>query len=301
MSEIGKKLSFPQTSQIPDEATRVYARKLTRVLDEMRDWLLQALQSQVTEITNNLGVSDHGELAGLEDVEDHLYAFLHDGSRPFTAYGPGFTNDTALSDNDPFKAVSEYAIKAYVDALLAFILASPVGSIIYVWEDAEGDKYLERLTPGQYGQVLTTAGANHPPFWAWVYEEPGAVFSGEVFIRVWMYAYVWDASIITMDVLKTIYPTGLDTAEQDCVDDPDYFTHYLPQMESSVYAADIITMDKTKTVQAAGWSSPYMPDPTTAAVSDAVGVTDAVEATIPLAIAESDDVGLTDYTEGAVS
>ena len=188
MSEIGKKLSFPQTSQIPDEATRVYARKLTRVLDEMRDWLLQALQSQVTEITNNLGVSDHGELTGLEDIEDHLYAFLHDGSRPFTAYGPGFTNDTALSDNDPFKAVSEYAIKAYVDALLAYILASPVGSIIYIWEDADGDKYLQRLIPGQYGQVLVTGGAGERPFWDWVWWSPGAEGAPSIYRYVIIYS-----------------------------------------------------------------------------------------------------------------
>ena len=188
MSEIGKKLSFPQTSQIPDEATRVYARKLTRVLDEMRDWLLQALQSQVTEITNNLGVSDHGELTGLEDIEDHLYAFLHDASRPFTAYGPGFTNDTALSDNDPFKAVSEYAIKAYVDALLAYILASPVGSIIYIWEDADGDKYLQRLIPGQYGQVLVTGGAGERPFWDWVWWSPGAEGAPSIYRYVIIYS-----------------------------------------------------------------------------------------------------------------
>jgi len=280
MSEIGKKLNFPRTSEAGPEATQRYARKLTRVLDDMRSWLLQALKNyideQISNINIEIGTLDHGELTGLQDVEDHLYAFLHDASRAFTAHGPGFSNDPLLADADAYSAVSEQAIKAYVDALLAYILASPVGTVIYIWEDFEGEKYLERLTPGEYGQVLTTAGPNHQPFWSWVWQEPGADFGGQIFYRIWMYAYAWDASIIEMDVLKTITPTRMDTIRRDNVVHPTWFTAYEPSMETNVYAGDIITMDKTKQVQA----SMEVRFPAMVNVSDAVGLTDSAEGSI---------------------
>jgi len=253
MSEIGKKLNYPQTSQIPDEKTRVYARKLTRVLDDLKSNLLRSLKQYIDEQISNIDIQigelDHGNLLGLQDIEDHLYAFLHDGSRAFTAYGPGFSNDPLLTDADPFSAVSEEAIKAYVDALLAYILASPVGTVIYIWDD-DGTHYLERLEPGQYGQVLTTAGPNHRPFWAWVWEEPGADFGGRVFFRVWMYAEVEDVSIIDMDVETTVEPGGLTTILRDSESDPTYFAAYKedPSFDAEVYTTSIITMDVTKMV-----------------------------------------------------
>lgn len=243
MSEIGKKLNYPQTSQIPDEKTRVYARKLTRVLDDLKRYI----DERLSDITINLGVSDHGALTGLQDIEDHLYAFLHDGSRAFTAYGPGFSNDTLLADADPFSAVSEYAIKAYVDALLAYILASPVGSIIYVW-DNDGTHYLERLIPGQYGQVLTTGGANQRPFWDWVWLAPGGDFGGEIFFRVWLYAQVQECTIIDMDVEHTVQAGGFTSVLRDGINDSEFFVAYHPAQGASLLSANIIAMDETKQI-----------------------------------------------------
>ncbi|MHC4345344.1 MAG: hypothetical protein ACYSUP_11740 [Planctomycetota bacterium] len=301
MSEIGKKLNFPRTSEAGPEATQRYARKLTRTLDDMRNWLVQTLKSYIDEQINNLtlGVGDHGELTGLEDIQDHLYAFLVNGTRKFTGHGDGFSNDTLLADADQYAAVSEYAIKAYVDALLAYILAAPVGTVIYVWEDYEGQKHLERLIPGEYGQVLTTAGANHRPFWAWVYEEPGAVFSGEIWFRAWMDAYPSQAQIITMDVLKTITPSGFNVVRRDNVLHPTRFTAYDVEQTASVNATSIITMDQAKQIQAT-MSGTAETNPRTVVLYDTIALTDAVAMRIALKATVNDSVGLSDVPEANI-
>jgi len=252
VSDLVKKINFPQTSIVKDENIRRYARKLTRVLDDLKRLLDMNLEQNITNITNIISELDHGSLLGLQDVEDHLYAFLVDGTRKFTGHGDGFSNDTALADADPYAAVSEYAIKAYVDALLAYILASPIGSIIYVWKDWEGEKYLERLLPGELGEVLHTGGANQRPYWALV---PG--FGAEIDIRVWMDAYVKECSIITMDVEKTVIPSGLTSIQRDNFDDLDYFVEYKPEMDAVLLSASIIAMDVTKQIEASMTSSMY--------------------------------------------
>lgn len=295
MTERSKKINFPQTSPIPDERTRVYARKLTRVLEDMLGWL-----NQEVNYIYEQGVTDHGELEGLQDVEDHLYAFLKDGSRAFSGHGPGFSNDTNLASADPYSAVSEYAIKAYVDALLAYILASPLGTVIYIWEDHDGTRKLERLTPGEYGQVLTTAGPNHPPFWAWVYEEPGADFGGRIWFTIWMYAYVKEVAIITIDVEKIISTSGgMTITERDNFNEPSRFTNstdygnsYHPEMTASVQNASIITMDDTKQLTI----SMDILAPLFVQVSDSISVADSAAVTIPLNINVSDSVNVTDST-----
>ena len=293
MSDLGKKIHFPGTRQAGDPATQRYARKLT--------WQLDELKAHLETVINNLilGVTDHGDLTGLDDAADHLWAFLKDGSRAFTGYGPGFSNDPLLADADPYTAVSEQAIKAYVDALLAYILASPVGTVIYIWQDFGGQKYLERLEPGEYGQVLTTGGANQRPFWAWVWEEPGGDFGGKVFFRIWMYAYAWDASIITMDKLKTVQAGGLSIIRRDDKTNPTYFTAYHPALDASVTGKSIVTMNKTKTVTASMAVS-YKLTPITIVSYDTLSLSDSAAATIPLGISKSDALGLTDYTEVAI-
>lgn len=203
MSDLVKKINFPQTSIVKDEDTRRYARKLTRVLDDLKKLIDMNLEQNVTNITNIISEMDHGNLLGLQDVEDHLYAFLHNATRAFTAHGPGFHNDVTLSEESQYSAVSEYAIKAYVDALLAYILASPLGSIIYIWHDNEGNKKLERLIPGEYGQVLVTAGEDQRPFWDWIWMAPG----GEGAPAIHLYLVVessYSIGIITIDnVIET--------------------------------------------------------------------------------------------------
>lgn len=303
MSEIGKKLNYPGTKQIGDPLTQRYARKLTRTLDDLKAQLMRSLKNYIDELIENINIEigsmDHGELTGLQDVEDQLYAFLIDASRAFTAHGPGFSNDTSLADASMYAAVSEYAIKAYVDALLAYILASPLGSIVYVWEDWEENKFIERLVPGQYGQVLTTGGANQKPFWSWVWQEPGADFGGKIYYRVWMYAYVRECSIISMDVENTVQAGGLTSIQRDSIDDTDYFNGYRHELDASVLDASIITMDETKQIEASMNSSykfPLMIHP-----NDSVGLTDAVTIVISLEVNVFDSLSVTDYVEGSVS
>ena len=300
-TERSKKINFPQTSQIPDERTRIFARKLIRVLEDMLGWLNQ----ENNYIYNQLGVTDHGELTGLDDVADHLWAFLVDGTRKFTGHGDGFSNDTALGDADQYAAVSEYAIKAYVDALLAYILASPLGTVIYIWEDYDGTKKLERLTPGEYGQVLTTAGPNKPPFWAWVYEEPGADFGGRIWFTIWMYAYVREAAIITIDAEKIVSTSGgMTLTERDNFNEPLRFTNstsygnvYHPAMTSSLQDASIITMDQTNQVAI----SMDILAPLFVQASDSIVIADSLAITIPLNISVSDSISVTDYSEVSVA
>lgn len=297
MSELSRKINFPQTSMVKNEDTRRYVRKLTRVLDD----LMKYIEQNVNNITNIISEQDHGNLLGLQDIEDHLYAFLVDGSRAFTDHGSGFSNDPLLADEDPYSAVSEYAIKAYVDALLAYILASPVGSIIYIWEDWDGEKYLERLIPGEYGQVLTTGGPNQKPFWSWVWQEPGADWGGKIYYRVWMYAYPIEASIITMDVTKTVSAGGLTSILRDSESDPTYFTAYYPELKASVLNASIITMDAAKQVGISMISS-YKMTPLFINVYDSVSVTDEVTAVLtPLKVDLFDSLSVTDYAEVSMS
>jgi hypothetical protein len=301
MTEIGKKLNFPRTSEAGPEATQRYARKLTRTLDGMRSWLLQALKTYIDEQISSLtlGVTDHGALAGLDDVQDHLWAFLVNGTRKFTGHGDGFSNDTLLADADQYAAVSEYAIKAYVDALLAYILASEIGTVIYVWKDAQGNHHLERLTPGEYGQVLTTAGANQRPFWAWVYEEPGAVFSGEIWFRVWMSAYPSQTQIITMDVLKTVTPGGLSVVRRDNQLHPTRFAGYDPSQAASINAKTIITMNQTKQIQAT-MTGTAETNPRTIAIFDTIALTDAAAMRLALKASVNDSVGVSDVAQARV-
>jgi len=267
-TERGKKINFPQTSQIPNEETRTYCRKLTRVLED----LLARLQTEIN-YTYEQGVTDHGDLTGLDDINDHLYAFLHDGSRAFTDYGPGFTNDTSLSENDPLKAVSEYAIKAYIDALLAYILASPLGSIIYIWEDLEGNKKLEKLIPGYYGQVLVTGGSNQRPFWDWVWEAPG----GEGSPSIVFYLIVersYKVEKITPDYLIAESAAIGSDCGSNQGPNADWYEDYDRSIDSDI-ATDKISLDHTSDHDLTGdltlvvWLNPLR-----VSVSDSITITD---------------------------
>lgn len=277
MSELGKKLNYPGTKQIDDPTTQRYARKLTRTLDDLKAQLMRSLKSYIDELIENInidiGTLDHGALTGLQDIEDHLYAFLIDGSRAFTAYGPGFSNDTLLADADPLSAVSEYAIKAYVDALLAYILASPLGSIIYIWDDVDGNKKLERLIPGFYGQVLVTGGAGQRPFWDWVWESPGAEGSPSI-----VFFLIVESSVTAAKIIPD-YEVS-ESADVDIVccsnlgPNEEWFEDYDPTLDTAVSAAKI-EPEKTANIDISGdMTLEILFSPLRASVYDAIGVSD---------------------------
>ena len=97
------------------------------------------------------------------------------------------------------------------------ILAASAGSLIYVWVDIFGNKSIEILSPGSYGQVLVTAGSNERPFWDWAWLAPGAAYGAikafyhEVLVGV-------AGSKITIDesesLLATSFATDISTDSQ---------------------------------------------------------------------------------------
>ena len=303
MSEIGKKLNYPGTKQIGDAKTQRYARKLTRTLDDLKAQLMRSLKTYIDELVKNInieiGTLDHGALTGLQDVEDHLYAFLIDASRAFTDHGPGFSNDTSLADASMYAAVSEYAIKAYVDALLAYILASPLGSIIYIWDDVEGDKKLERLIPGYYGQVLVTGGANQRPFWDWVWESPGAEGSPSI-----VYFLIVESSVTAAKIVP-----DYEVSESAAIDivscsnlgpDADWFEDYDPTLDTAVSAAKI-TPDHTANIDISGdMTLDIVFSPLRASVYDAIGVSDGVDVSVALNVSVYDAIGISDEAIASV-
>jgi len=283
MSEIGKKLNYPRTTQIGEPSTQRYARKLTRTLDDLKAQLMRALKTYIDEhienITINIGEIDHGNLLGLED-DDHTHYILADGTRVYTGTGDGFSDDEDLADASAVSTVSERAIKAYVDALLAYILASPVGSIIYIWENDEGDKFLQRLIPGSYGQVLVTAGAGARPFWDWVWESPGAEGSPSI-----VYYLVAESSVEAAKVTMNheVAQSGAISIDYGSNLGPQsgWFEDYDRTDLDATASAAKITPDETAAVDLSGdlavdvSFNPLRPD-----VSDSLGLTDSATVSV---------------------
>jgi hypothetical protein len=260
MSELGKKLNYPQTSQIKDEATRVYARKLTRVLDDLKAELMRSLKQyidqQVQNVVNQLGTLDHGALQGLQDAEDHLYAFLHDGSRAFTGTGPGFKDEDNMASNSDVAVASQQSIVEYVKSQipdLSFItdlLSGPLGSVIYIWEDDEGERIFKLLIPGYYGQVLVTAGEDERPFWDWVWESPGAEGSPSIVFYLVVESSVIAGKITPDHQIAASAAIGSDYGS-NLGPNEDWFEDFDRSISISQSAAKI-TMDHSEAVDLSG-------------------------------------------------
>ena len=172
----------------------------------------------------------------------NLIYVRRDGTSTYLGTGIGYKDEDTLVSDLANATGSQQSIKAYVDALLAYILASEVGTLIYVWQDFEGTKFLERLVPGFNGQILVTGGANQRPYWDWLRART------DVFIRIWLDAYVKSADIITFDKTKSIQVTGMDIVQRNNVDDLTYFYGLTPELSINLVSA-IITVDKTKSIQ----------------------------------------------------
>ena len=86
---------------------------------------------------------------------------------------------------------------ADLETILA-ILEADEGSLVYSWTDIFGNKQIGVLAPGEYGQVLVTAGSNQRPYWDWVWLSPGAG-GGMLIIRYPTVESGSNLAIITMD------------------------------------------------------------------------------------------------------
>jgi hypothetical protein len=80
MIDIFKKINFPQTSQVPEDRTRIYTRRLTRVLDDLKRLLMESLvttiNQEITNIYNELPDVDLGDEWRIV-VVDHELEFQH--------------------------------------------------------------------------------------------------------------------------------------------------------------------------------------------------------------------------------
>jgi hypothetical protein len=181
-----------------------------------------------------------------------------------------------------------------VDALLAYILASPLGSIIYLWEDAEGEHYLQRLIPGQYGQVLVTGGAGERPFWDWVWEAPGAEGSPSI-----VFYLVVESSVVAGKI--TIDHTVLESAALDSFiasnlgDKPISVFGDYDRTLSAEPAAAKVTMDHSEAVDISGdLALDIIFSPLRFTAYDVVTLADAVSVSVALTPDVYDAVGVTD-------
>ena len=200
--------------------------------------------------------SDLATLSAEELPLDDIYV-RRDGTSTYTGTGVGYKDEDDMASDSDVATASQQSIKAYVDSFWDYILASPRYTVFYLDEDLEGNPFIERVEPEEYGMVFTCGGLTHPPFWAWVYEEPGADFGGRIWFTSELYARVQDASIISMDAEKLISTSGkLDAIQRDNYNDPNRFTNstsygsiYRPSVTAELQDASIITMDVTSDIE----------------------------------------------------
>jgi len=108
--------------------------------------------------------------------------------------------------------VNVQAWNALLDQLVSVILGAPLGSLLYVWQNIQGQRQIVKLSPGTYGQVLVTQGANQPPFWDWVWQSPGAAYSGHKIIN----AQVTSSALIAKLTVNQSLLKIVDGLDSDC-------------------------------------------------------------------------------------
>jgi hypothetical protein len=108
--------------------------------------------------------------------------------------------------------VNVQASNALLDQLVSLVLAAPLGSLFYVWQNVLGQRQMVKLSPSIYGQVLVTQGANQPPFWDWVWQSPGAAYSGHKVIN----AEVRSSALVAKLTINQSLLKIADGLDSDC-------------------------------------------------------------------------------------
>jgi len=194
-------------------------------------------------------IDDHGDLNGLED-DDHSQYILADGTRDYTGTGEGFKDEDDMASDSPVATASQQSIKAYVDSLinslLADILAAPIGSVIYIWEDGDGNKQLEFLPPDVQGKVLHDGGGLIRPYW-----DLTPVGANPTY---WWYVVIestHQTALVTMDKSAQVDTDGMLTAivgTSQGGPNSGWFRNYDPVIESE-YAAALQSIDHSSLVE----------------------------------------------------